>query len=329
MPRRAARVTLGALAVIVLAVAVVRGPGVAERAWDQFTTPRAAATTSDPAERLGSLSGTRYLVWDTALDTGAEHPWEGTGAGTFEFAWNQAGRDPEHVRDGHSFWLEAWAELGIPGVLATLALAAALLWAAVRARVRVAEPGFGAAVGVLAALLLTAFHASLDWIWESTANTTLALALAAAAAASLSAPVLPRAAFAFRAAAGLAALVLVLVQLPPVVGTSRIRDSQAAAARGDDREALAAADDAVAIQPWAASPYVQRGLLLERAGALRAAEVDLRRAYRREPKDWRHPLLLARVLAEQGRARAAVEAFREARKLRPRSARLNPPPPTG
>ena len=50
---------------------------------------------------------------------------------------------------------------------------------------------------------------------------------------------------------------------------------------------------------------------------------DLRRAREREPTDWRHPLLLARVLAEQGRASEAVQAFEQARKLRPRSLRLS------
>ena len=319
------RLAYGVLATLVLAVAVlgaVTGPGLADRAWDQFTTQKLTASQTDPAQRLGSLSGNRYNVWSAALDIGDAHPWNGVGPGTFEYGWNRDGRDREHVRDAHSFWFEAWAELGVPGVIVTVALAIALLWIGLVARRRADRDTLGAATAVLAALVVTGFHASFDWIWESTANAALALALAGAAAAAASGPRV-RYRLRSRIPVALFPLLLVLVQLPPVVGTSRIRDSQAAAARGDDAEALAAAADAVAIQPWAATPYVQRALLQERAGALRAAETDLLRAREREPTNWRHALLLARVLAEQGRASEAVQAFEQARKLRPRSLRLS------
>jgi hypothetical protein len=53
------------------------------------------------------------------------------------------------------------------------------------------------------------------------------------------------------------AVVAILVQLPPLVSVSGVRDGQAAAKRRDTAEALARAQDAVEAEPWAATPYVQ------------------------------------------------------------------------
>jgi cytochrome c-type biogenesis protein CcmH/NrfG len=47
--------------------------------------------------------------------------------------------------------------------------------------------------------------------------------------------------------------------------------------------------------------------------------VDLRRATRREPENWRPWLLLARVEAERGRVQVALRDYRKARSLRPDS----------
>ena len=44
---------------------------------------------------------------------------------------------------------------------------------------------------------------------------------------------------------------------------------------------------------------------------------DARVAIRREPENWRGPLVLSRVEARLGHARAAVAAFRRARALNP------------
>jgi Flp pilus assembly protein TadD len=123
-----------------------------------------------------------------------------------------------------------------------------------------------------------------------------------------------------RIAVPVIAVVGILVQVPGLVSISAVRDSQAAARRGDTAKALARADEAVEAEPWSATPYVQRALLAESAGRLRAAAADLERATEREPTNWRPWLLLARVEAERGRVKVALRDFRKARSLRPRSA---------
>jgi tetratricopeptide (TPR) repeat protein len=114
------------------------------------------------------------------------------------------------------------------------------------------------------------------------------------------------------------ALVAGLTQLPGLVSTAKVRSSQQQVRAGDLQKAMADAEDAVGSAPWAATPYVQRALLFERMGRFRAAESDILRAREREPTNYRHPLLLARIDALQGKVRQALAAFRQARALAPK-----------
>jgi hypothetical protein len=57
----------------------------------------------------------------------------------------------------------------------------------------------------------------------------------------------------------------------------------------------------------------------EAQGHLLAARTDLLRAQRREPTNYQHPLVLARVQAELGNTAAALANVRRAKELRPKS----------
>jgi hypothetical protein len=312
------------LAATAIAVAVVAAvfvvPAQAPRAWEGFHSRTPAAAASDPAARLASLGGARSTVWSSALAAYRAEPLRGTGAGTFEFWWSRDARDPEFVMDAHSLYLEAMAELGLPGLIAVLVFAAGAVAVCVRAR-RGADAG--AAAACLAGVVVWLAHAGVDWMWESTATVALALVLVAAAAGARAGPPL-RVGVPARALAVVLALLAVAVQLPPLVAASGLRVSQAAARAHDDTRALTAATDAAATLPWGASPHVQLGLLAEERGDLARAAAEVRRAIELEPTNWRHPLLLARVLAERGDARGALAAFEQARRLRPRAAVFAP-----
>jgi tetratricopeptide (TPR) repeat protein len=245
---------------------------------------------------------------------------QGTGAGTFEFWWNRDG-GVQFIRDAHSLYFEQAAELGVPGLLLTLVLLVSLAVLALAARARLRGPSeIGAHAAVTAAFLAFLFHAGVDWMWESTAVTVLAITSGAIAVTAGAAPA-ARPRLARLPALGLAALALAvcLVQLPGLASTSHIRDSREAFRAGARAEAVEEADHAIEAEPWAASPYVQRAVLEESAGALVAAAVDIRRAVEREPTNWRHYLALARIEAKRGRGRRALAAYRQARRLRPRS----------
>jgi tetratricopeptide (TPR) repeat protein len=123
-----------------------------------------------------------------------------------------------------------------------------------------------------------------------------------------------------RVAVTLSAAGAVLVQVPGLLSTSEMRRSQAAERAGNGALAYAWANAAVSAEPWAASPYEQRGLVLEAAGRLRPAALDLTRAISREPDNFVHWLVRSRIETELGYVAAAARDYERARQLRPRAA---------
>jgi O-Antigen ligase len=319
LPRRVRRGALAATGVVVLALAVVAGPGLAQGAWDSFRGGE-APRSQDPARRLTSLGGERRLIWDVALDAFRAEPLRGIGAGTFEFAWDRSPDRTEAAVDAHSLYLEALAELGLPGALLVVLALGALLVGAVRGALRTDDPGAATArAGAAAALLVFCAFAGVDWMWESTAVAVLALVLAGLATAPSRAKSLARTPVGRRLVVLLLALVPLAAQLPGVGAADAISDSRGAAAAGRLREAYSDASRAVAVEPWSAEGWLQRALVLERGGRLPEAAADARAAAEREALNWSPWLVLARVEAKRGRWPAALSAARRARRLNPRS----------
>src|SRR5205085_5322807 len=90
-----------------------------------------------------------------------------------------------------------------------------------------------------------------------------------------------------------------------LLAQSRLDDSSAAANRGDLKEARSAALDTRAIQPWAASPYLQLALVEEESGSLPNAHRRIREAIERDRTDWRLSLVAARIEVKLGLIRQA------------------------
>jgi O-antigen ligase len=127
------------------------------------------------ASRFGSVGSNRYAYWRVALRTFADHPLEGTGAGSFRVDWLRERPFRESVRDAHSLYFETLAELGIVGFALLCALLAGVLLAVRRAL----ADDRALATGPAAALVVWAVHAGVDWDWEMPAVTLLAVTLAA------------------------------------------------------------------------------------------------------------------------------------------------------
>jgi O-antigen ligase len=132
--------------------------------------PRFGSSTS----RLTSADSPRYEYWRVAIDSFADHPLQGVGAGGFAVEWLRERHEARPARDAHSLPIETLAELGLIGGAALAALAAALVAAA--RRVYRADPVMAA--GPSAALIAYAFHASIDWDWEMPALSLVAMLLA-------------------------------------------------------------------------------------------------------------------------------------------------------
>jgi len=315
-------VALGAGLVALAVAGLLAGPSLASKAWDRFNEDSPHGSKNDPAARLGSFSSNnRVHLWRSSLDAFSAEPFHGIGAGSYEYWWSRSRRRKNTFElDAHTLYVEQLGELGVPGAALTLALVLSLLAAAVRARIRrLSTPAdIGANVAMLSGFIVFLLHAGVDWMWETTAVTALAFVAVAVGAAGTSTRV-GALRLRWRIPVVALAVVAALVEVPGLVSTSRIRDSQAAFRSGDVPEAVADARDAIDAEPWAASPYVQAGLVAASEGQLGAATRDLRAAIRREPTNWRLALLLAGIQAERGNVRAALRAFRAAKRLRPRS----------
>ena len=319
VPRRPAWVAAGAAVAALVILGAAFGPRLARKAWREFRHPVVAQSAVNPSARLAQLGGGRYFYWSAAAHAFEAKPFAGTGAGTFEFSWDQHGATGDFIRNAHSFELENLAELGIPGLLLIVVVMAVAAWLLARARCRVRRAASaGASAALLAAFLVYVLQASVDWMWQSTAVTVLALAGAAVAAARLSrGPARLR--WYARVGVAVAAVGAAAVQVPGLVSTRAIRRSQSAERAGNGALAYTLANAAVSAEPWAASPYEQRGLVLESAGRLAPAGADLQRAIAREPENFAHWLVLARIQTERGAIAAAAHDYLRARRLRPRA----------
>jgi O-antigen ligase len=282
--------------------------------------------------RLQGANGNgRYEYWQAAQDANATAPWKGIGPGSFEFWWSREGTTPGFVRDAHTLYLETLAETGVVGFVLLIGLFALLLVVTIVRSLR-APPGtriwIAAAVGALATFMEAA---AFEWVWEVGAIACAVMALAAVILvgrdqpapeddrAKPGRPLRPRIVLGLLAAIALGAVSV------PMAGALATRDSRSAADDGRLTAALEDSRTAERLQPYAATPRLQRALLLERTGQLAAAAAAARAAAKHEPTNWRMWFTLARIEARRGEATAAVQALRKARTLNPRSPLLAVP----
>lgn len=344
--RRTTALGAAALLAVLCAVGVAAGaPGWMDDRWQEFKAPAgqvAGGSQDNVFSRLQAANGnSRFQYWESALDANATAPWTGIGPGTFEFWWARNGTTAGFVRDAHGVYFETLAETGIIGFALLIGLLAFLLGAAVVRSLR-CPPGLriwiAAAVGGVAAFMTAA---AFEWVWEMAAVACAVLLLAAvivsgrgepSVAADVDAdgdrdgearaatrPLLARIVLALLAIAAIGAVAV------PMAGALATRDSRSAAAGGRFETALEESITAQRLQPYAATPRLQRALVLEQSGALAGAAAAARRATVDEPTNWRTWFVLARIEARRGEPTAAVAALRKARTLNPRSPLLGGP----
>jgi len=316
----------GAVLAIVLAVAV------GGRAWDQFSSSD-IQFPDDPKQHFADLGGAgRHDFWRVATKSFGEAPVFGHGAGTYEFSWEQHRSIELPVHDAHSLYLEAFAELGLVGGLLVLGLVGTLLWSGFSAWRNAAHPQRERYAALLAVMVAFAVGAAFDWFWEI-AGLGVIFFLAggivvAARCAQIAADPRREASKADGrryglAIAGLAlAWIAAIALVGPLLVEREIDSSQAAAARGDYGAAVDYAGNARSIEPWAASPYVQLGLLAEAQGDYAAAIDHFSHAIDREDRNWQWFYLLSRVEHEAGDEAAAQADLERARELNPQAACL-------
>jgi O-antigen ligase len=312
------------IAVIAIGVAIAIGG----RAWDQFSSSD-LQFPSRPEQHFTQFSGAgRHDFFSVAIEAFGEKPALGTGAGTYQFSWERHRSIAQPVHDAHSLYLEAFAELGAIGGILVLALVGVLLWTGFAAWRAAPQPQRERYAVLIAAMLAFAVAAGLDWFWEIAALGAVfflaAGVLVAARCRQLATPKpwtdeLRDDGSRFGATtAGLAvAWIAAVALIGPLLVEREIHSSQAAAAAGNYAGAVNHADTARSIEPFAASPYVQLGLLAESQGDYATAKERLTQAIDRENRNWQLYYLRSRVETEAGEGAAARADLEEARHLNP------------
>jgi tetratricopeptide (TPR) repeat protein len=339
--RSATAAGLVTLLVAVLAFTAAGGFGFASREWTQFKTPTGppSLAAGNALQRLQDVTGNgRYQYWQAAVREANTNPLTGTGAGTFKFWWAQHGSvSGGYVQDAHSLYVQALGELGYPGLILIAGFVALVLGTGVARSMRTRDPEQRLALAAATAgATAFAFAAAFEWIWLIPVLPLAFFVLAGVVATPSAAldglirdvavpateeprprrhrPPLWRRLPAVAACLG-AAFVIAL----PMAATEAVRDSQALARSGNPAASLDRARDAVALQPYAASPWLQEALVLEVLGRIPQAVSAARHATRVGPTDYDNWLVLSRLQARDGHAPAALADYVRARSLSPNS----------
>jgi O-antigen ligase len=304
-------------------VAIVAAVAVGGRAWNQFTTGEAGGTEQQNASRLQSLSGAgRDEFFRVALDAFAEKPVGGTGAGTYQFSWFQLRHNDVANHDAHSLYLQALSELGVPGAILVLAMIGVLLWAGFCAWRDGSGPHREALAAFLAVALAFAVGAAIDWFWQIAALTVVFFCVTGALVAARCGQLVRKRAEANGGGSaprrygltvvGLAVAWLTAVALVgPLLVDRELDASRASASDENIPQAIDRAETARSIEPFAASPYIQLGLLAQAQGDYPGAVERLEEAIDREDRNWIYHYLLAK--AEHAGAEANTPGFSFAR----------------
>ncbi|MBS1884805.1 MAG: O-antigen ligase family protein [Actinobacteria bacterium] len=315
---------VGLIAVIIAAVLF------GESAWDKFTSTD-LATPSGLAE---ASSRGRIQFWDVALEGFSEKPILGHGAGTYQFAWDQLRPIDMANTQAHSLYLQALDELGIVGGLLALGMVLAMLWigfTAWRAAGGRERELFAAALGVALAF---AVGVAYDWFWQlAVVGSVFFMATGILVAARCGQIWRARAAARAREGvdleavpenrrfgltiAGLAvAWLTMLALIGPLLVDHEISESNAALP-GNMESAVNHAETARSIEPWAATPYLQLGLLAQAQGQYDEAIGRFEQAIDRENHNWTLYYLKAKAEHQAGEKEAAQADLEEAKRLNP------------
>ncbi|MFL5907683.1 MAG: O-antigen ligase family protein, partial [Solirubrobacterales bacterium] len=329
-PRVAAFATSAAI-VIAVPIAVAAGaPHEAKDRWENFKnrTGSESPTASRTSQIVNTSGSGRYQFWESAVDAYKTEEFHGIGPGTFEFWWAQhASFAGAFVRDAHSLYIETLAELGIVGFILVTGLVLLIVGiGTVRCLRAPPELRLGLAAAT-AGCVAFAVAAGVDYMWEIGVM-PISFFLLAAVAVDAERGALPQPAsrrelrrrgIGWWVGTLVAAIAAIVVIYLPYRGASDVRASESDVNHGRLDAALSEARSAADAQPYAATPRLQEALVLERQGKFDQAAAAAQQATLKESTNWRTWLILSRIEAERGSAKASLAAYRRARQLNPHS----------
>jgi hypothetical protein len=308
--RRAAGVAiLVALALVPVVAAVglafsTRGLGGSiSHGWKQLTDPHASTPPNDPG-RLTAVGSVRARYWNEALKMWKGHPGKGVGAGGYATVRPRFRNDTLDVRHAHGYVVQTLADLGIAGMLISVALLGFWLVAATSATGRrKGLPYTPERLGLLTMLTVVVIfgvHSFVDWTWFVPGTAVIALMCAgwlAGRGPLLPEPVPGRGDLLERMRAGLrdplraglagAALLVALIAAwatwQPLRSQDAMDNALAALERKDVKAARADAQAAQDRNPLAVEPLFVRSVVEQQAGDQAAARRALEDAVKLQP----------------------------------------------
>jgi O-antigen ligase len=327
------RRVLGGIAIVALVLAIVAGILYGESAWDKFTS----SDLGTPSGLTEASSRGRIQFWDVAIEAFDEKPIVGHGAGTYQFAWDQLRTLHMTNTQAHSLYLQALDELGIVGGLVILGLLLYLLWVGFAAWRAAGGRERELCAALLGVSLAFSVGVAYDWFWQlAVIGSVFFMATGALVAARCGQLWNARAAARARAGinpeenvesrrfgltiAGLAIAWLTMLALTgPLLVDHEIHQSNAAADAhpAELESAVNHAETARSIEPWAATPYLQLGLLAQAKGELPLAIERFEAAIDREDHNWVLWYLKAKAQHQAGQNEAAQNSLSEAKRLNP------------
>jgi O-antigen ligase/polysaccharide polymerase Wzy-like membrane protein len=317
--RRAGQATAIAVGILVVLAIALSHP-VAK--FDAFKSNSAIAQThgTDTTNHLLTTSGSgRWQFWGAAISEFRAHPLNGGGAGSYAAWWLQHGSLPGvFTLFAHSLYLEALGELGIVGLLLILGFVVVAVVGSVRSALTLGSGEIAAAAACGTAFFAAAAY---DWVWQLAGIAVVGVGMLGFALGAL--PVTQPSAWgrfgALRPAIALLAVAAIIPQFVLLASEIHIRNSQAAVRAGNSTRARSEALAAKAIEPWAATPYLQLGQISEAEGDYGEAARWLDEAISRSKRDWNLWLRAARIEALRNKFGLAKRDLDEARSLNPHS----------
>ena len=318
-PPRVVGVAIAVAAVGLVLVAIVASHPVAK--FDQFKTNSGLASshgTGTTNHLLGSSGSGRWQFWGAAVSEFKAHPLNGGGAGSWEAWWLQHGSLPLPSEFAHSLYLEALAELGIVGLLLIAGAVLVAATGAVRSALVLQSGEIAAAAAYGIAFFVAAAY---DWVWQLAGIAVVGVGMLGFALGAL--PTQRSGAWgrfgALRPALALVAVAAIIPQFVVLAASIHLRNSQDAYTAGNGPRARSEALAAKAIEPWAASPYLQLGFVAEAEGHYGEAVGWANEAIRRSRNDWGLWTTAAIFETKKGDVAAARRDLAQARRLNPHS----------
>lgn len=338
------RRVLRAIALTALVLVIIAGALFGRSAWAKFTSSDLG--TSPTTSLTEASSHGRSQFWNVALEAFSEEPIVGRGAGTYQFAWDRLRTLQMTNTQAHSLYLQALSELGIVGGALALALVLFLLWTGFSAW-RAAGGRERELYAILLGISLAfAVGVAYDWFWQlAVIGSVFFIATGILVAARCGQLCRGRAAARARAGfeeeadpesrrfgltiVGLAVAWLTMIALTgPLLVDHEISQSNAAVRAANaastpvlaDQElesAVRHAETARSIEPWAATPYLQLGLLAQVKGEYPEAIRRFGQAIDREDQNWTLFYLRAQAEHQAGQKEAAQNDLNEAKRLNP------------